>query len=694
MNRFLKFILTLAVTASITSVLAQEVSIPDPGLNAAIRAALQKPIGPLTESDLLGLPNLSAGGKQISSVEGLETARNLNVLDLDNNSITNFAIGSALTNLTILDLFQNHLTNLTLSNASTRFLVIDAAFNSLARCFLPDGLTNLDTLFLDENALTNFNLPAGLTALTQLDLSGNNLGSLTVRPEMTNLGTAYLFANQLTNLTLPTGLSHLTYIDVAFNQLKNLNLPGGMVNLSVLFAHDNQLTNLAFPADMTNLESIDLADNQLSTLTLPAGLSRLNFFRAPNNNLTSLTLPGGLTNLTSLFFENNQLTNVAFSGGLSQLALLDLSSNNLTSLTLPPDLTNLFTLGLDGNPLTTLVASEPLAARLPNVVASLRHQGVNVFTYPLAPKLIRIQQTVGAFQFAINGPPGVYTVLQSTNLAAWSALRSVTNPLGTITFTDGTANLSPTKFYRVTFQTPAAVPANMVFIPANTFTLGSPTNEVGHQSDESPQTTVTLTHGFWMGKYLVTQREYLAVTGSNPSGFPGDLDRPVESVSWFDATNYCDQLTQHDLAAGRIPPGSHYRLPTEAEWECAARAGTTTRFYFGDDASGLSNNAWYSANSGFTTRPVGLKQPNAWGLYDMEGNVWEWCNDWYGPYPGGAVSDPQGPASNPIGFKVIRGGAWESFETDCRSARRSIEGASPSITDFIIGFRVVLDLEP
>jgi formylglycine-generating enzyme required for sulfatase activity len=234
----------------------------------------------------------------------------------------------------------------------------------------------------------------------------------------------------------------------------------------------------------------------------------------------------------------------------------------------------------------------------------------------------------------------------------------------------------------------------MVFIPSNTFTLGSPTNEVGHQSDESPQTMVTLTHGLWMAKYLVTQRDYVAVMGSNPSGFPGDLDRPVESVSWFDATNYCDKLTQQDLAAGRIPPGSHYRLPTEAEWECAARAGTSTRFYFGDDASSLTNHAWYSANSGFTPRPVGLKAPNAWGLYDMEGNVWEWCEDWYGPYPGGSITDPQGAASNAIGFKVIRGGAWESFETDCRSARRSIEGASPFISDFIIGFRVVLDLQP
>src|SRR4029077_7098434 len=254
-------------------------------------------------------------------------------------------------------------------------------------------------------------------------------------------------------------------------------------------------------------------------------------------------------------------------------------------------------------------------------------------------------------------------------------------------FVDTSAPANGSRFYRALVQSP---PTNLVFIPPGNFNIGTPTNEFSTSSDEGPQTYVTITRGFWMGKYEVTQREYLAVVGSNPSQFTGNLDRPVETVSWLDATNYCALLTQQELVAGRISPGSHYRLPTEAEWECAARAGTSTRFYHGDDATSLTNFAWYSANAGFGTHPVGLKQPNAWGLYDMEGNVWEWCQDWYGPYPGGSVTDPKGPANNPIGFKVIRGGAWEASEFDCRSARRSIEGASPFISDFIIGFRVVL----
>ena len=125
------------------------------------------------------------------------------------------------------------------------------------------------------------------------------------------------------------------------------------------------------------------------------------------------------------------------------------------------------------------------------------------------------------------------------------------------------------------------------------------------------------------------QGEYLAVMGSNASNFPGDTNRPVDSTSWINATNYCGKLTQQDRAAGRIATNSVYRLPTEAEWEYVCRGWTSTRFSYGD--------------SGGTTHPVGQKLPNSWGLYDMHGNVWEWCQDWYGVYAGGVALDPQGP---------------------------------------------------
>jgi formylglycine-generating enzyme required for sulfatase activity len=151
-------------------------------------------------------------------------------------------------------------------------------------------------------------------------------------------------------------------------------------------------------------------------------------------------------------------------------------------------------------------------------------------------------------------------------------------------------------------------------------------------------------------------------------------------------------LTQRELAAGRIPPGTRYRLPTEAEWECAARAGTTSRFSYGDDPgyAHLQEYAWMFGNAALKVHPVGQKLPNPWGLYDIMGNVWEWCQDWYGPLPGGAVTDPVGPDSNPIGFKVMKGGAYDYFDADCRPARRLFFGVSPFLTDSDLGFRVVL----
>jgi len=243
------------------------------------------------------------------------------------------------------------------------------------------------------------------------------------------------------------------------------------------------------------------------------------------------------------------------------------------------------------------------------------------------------------------------TDLAQTN--SWSSLAFVQLPTTNFLFVDTTAPVAGNRFYRTQLQNP---PTNMVFIPRAPFDW-EPTNETGRAADEGPQTTVTITHGFWMGKYEVTQRDYLAVVGDNPSQFTGDLNRPVETVSWLDATNYCARLTQQELAAGRIPAGSHFRLPTEAEWEYAARGGTSTRFSFGDDVNltDLANYAWYANNSGNMTHPVGQKAPNPWGLYDMAGNVLEWCLDWYGPYPGAFEIDPPGS-----GLKCHRreGHAW------------------------------------
>jgi formylglycine-generating enzyme required for sulfatase activity len=310
-----------------------------------------------------------------------------------------------------------------------------------------------------------------------------------------------------------------------------------------------------------------------------------------------------------------------------------------------------------------------------------------------------VEPTVLALQMiplvTIHGLPGDTNQIETaTSLGAGA----VWVPLATVVLTNAVQEwydrISPPGsrgFYRAVLLGAGSRPTpglRFVWLPAGQFVMGSPTNEVDQNAGEGPQTHVTLTRGFFLGRYEVTQGEYLSVIGSNPSNFTGDTNRPVEMVNWYDATNYCAQLTARELTAGRLPAGWAYRLPTEAEWEYASRAGSTNRFSYGDDPgyTQLANYAWYEANSGGTTHPVGGKLPNRWGLYDLSGNVWEWCSDWLGNYPGGSVTDPQGSGwgSN----RVIRGGSWNYYGRGCRSAFRG--DRDPSAWDYGVGFRVVL----
>ena len=170
--------------------------------------------------------------------------------------------------------------------------------------------------------------------------------------------------------------------------------------------------------------------------------------------------------------------------------------------------------------------------------------------------------------------------------------------------------------------------------------------------------------------------------GNNPSHFKmAGKTAPVENISWVDAMAFCEKLTVQENVVGRLPAGYEFTLPTEAQWEYACRAGTT-----GDYAGDLDTMAWYAKNSGDTTHPVGTKQPNAWGLYDMHGNVWEWCRDWFEMYRGGAVTNPTGPTSGSV--RVGRGGSWRSKVEYCSSSNRS--RGLPGFRDAGTGFRLAL----
>jgi formylglycine-generating enzyme required for sulfatase activity len=302
--------------------------------------------------------------------------------------------------------------------------------------------------------------------------------------------------------------------------------------------------------------------------------------------------------------------------------------------------------------------------------------------------------TITVPQLDLNAPLGTTNALEvSTNLSAWQDLTTLVFTTTNLTWLD----LYPRNgaFYRLRRvaggggQPPFPPPlTNLVWIPPGQFVMGSPDTDPDAFSEEQPQTTVTLTRGFFIGKFEVTQGEYVAVVGDNPSGFTGDTNLPVETVSWTMATNYCRLLSLQEAGAGRLPAGYTYRLPTEAEWEYAARAGSTNRFSWGNDYgyTVLTNYAWYTDNSGGGTHPVGEKLPNAWGLYDTAGNVCEWCQDSFAFYPGGAVTDPQGPA--PTTTKIFRGGSFAADAVSCRAADRRSISQSQALNNF--GLRVVL----
>jgi len=219
-----------------------------------------------------------------------------------------------------------------------------------------------------------------------------------------------------------------------------------------------------------------------------------------------------------------------------------------------------------------------------------------------------------------------------------------------------------------------------VKIPAGECLLSYTSDENSFFGNKESVREVTIKEPFYMGKYEVTQKQWRKVMGGNPSYFTGD-DLPVERVSWNDAQEFIKKLN-------KIQETNKYRLPSEAEWEYACKAGTTTKFYFGDNESKLYDYAWYTENSNESTHPVGQKKPNSSGLYDMYGNVLEWCQDKYHSNYDGAPTDGSAWESGSSSFRVLRSGAWFCSAGFCTSAT----GAAPDHRDFYFGFRILKTL--
>jgi formylglycine-generating enzyme required for sulfatase activity len=249
---------------------------------------------------------------------------------------------------------------------------------------------------------------------------------------------------------------------------------------------------------------------------------------------------------------------------------------------------------------------------------------------------------------------------------------------------DGFGYDEASPFMYVAIELAPNVSMRLRWIPAGRFLMGSPASESERFDREGAQHWVRLSSGLWLAETPCTQAQWQAVMRSNPSRFTGDAQRPVEQVRWEDCQQFCAQLNARC-------PGLGARLPTEAEWEYACRAGTTTAYNDGSDCTrpeghdpALEKLGWFGGNSGDTTHPVGQKRPNAWGIHDAHGNVFEWCSDWYGNYLVEEQRDPMGPAQ---GYhRVVRGGSWPDPAMLCRSAYRC--SSVPTESGYALGFRL------
>ena len=250
--------------------------------------------------------------------------------------------------------------------------------------------------------------------------------------------------------------------------------------------------------------------------------------------------------------------------------------------------------------------------------------------------------------------------------------------LGLALFTGCNKDDDKPPFGEVFTESVSEVNFDMVYVKGGTFSMGA-TAEQGSDvyDDEKPVHQVTLSD-YYIGKYEVTQGLWKAVMGSNPSYYKSGDNYPVEMVSWDEVQDFLTKLN--------ALTGKHYVLPTEAQWEYAARGGVKSQGYKYSGSNELDDVAWHSGNSGYETHPVGLKSPNELGIYDMSGNVWEWCSDWYGDYSSSSQTNPIGPVNG--SDRVIRGGCWGNRARDCRVSIRSF--ITPDLRSNYIGFRVVL----
>ena len=506
---------------------------------------------------------------------------------------------------------------------------------------IPASINGLPVTSIGDSAfawsgLNHITLPESLTSIGREAFRGCGLTGITIPGSVTRIED-WTFANcsSLTNITIHSGIASIGL--GAFTSCPSL----AGITVDALNSFYSSVDGVLFNKSQSTL--IQYPGGKAGSYSVPAGVANIGRWAFRDcATLTSVALPGSLNSIGANAFEVCwRLRAVYFQVDAPAIDARAFESTHATLFYLPGSASWEETLA--GRPAFQWTG-------IFGVQAIQVHAGLSVAGE--SGKVYSIEYTTVQSEPAEND---------------WWCLEFVQLPARSYQWIDKSAPTREKRFYRAVEM---EAPTNMVFIPPGTFLMGSPPDEVGRDENEGPQTRVIISRGFWMGVYEVTLGEYLDVMGNPPFWMWGppanvtELNHPVDLVEYHEALAYCAALTERERLAGRIPPDSAYRLPTEAEWEYACRAGTSTRFSHGDDPgyTNLTNYAW----SDGVTHPVGQKLPNPWGLHDMHGNVGEMCLGLHGsdpywidldPYPGGIVIDPQGRET---GVVVVRRGLFRS----------------------------------
>ena len=558
---------------------------------------------------------------------------------------------------------------------------------------------------------------------------------------VTSIGdNAFYESTSIKNIIIPNSVISIGGGAFAFcTNLTSVMIPNSVISIGKsAFSGCRALTSISLDENNSKFSCQDgvLFNKEKTTLLIYLAGKKGNSYEIPNNvitigdgafqncgSLTSITIPNSVTSIgNSAFTSCFGLTSITIPDSVTSIGDRAFSfCNGITSITIPNSVTTLGTLVFEGNSLASIIVDEnnlnyssqdgvlfnkaKTAIRcypagkiessysIPNSVTSIEEWAFQNCSYIKSIIISNRVTKIGsyAFYFCSGLTSAYFYGYAPANFGTSVFLGTAAN--FSIFYLEGKSGwTNPWKGYPTsvfapmpeTITAPLTLPADakpleMILIQPGTFMMGSPDSEKDRWYDEGPQHQVTLTKPFYIGKYALTQAQWQAVMGNNPSLWKGS-NLPVECVSWNDCQTFLKKINQ--LGQGT------YRLPTEAEREYACRAGTTTRFYWGDDLSltQIGDYAWYNDNSNSKTHEVGLKKPNTFGLYDMSGNVREWCQDWFGDYSSVSQIDPIGISSGSI--RVLRGGCWDNSGGEARSANRC-DNYSPDSAGQFIGFRLV-----